>query len=456
MATYKTILCYNANFYPNAAPHIGHLYSAVIADSITRYHELKGEASLLLTGTDEHGLKIQQAAAANKMEPLAFCDEISQRFKDLADKANIKYTTFMRTTEPRHHKAVAEIWKILEEKGYIYKGKHEGWYSVSDEAFYTSGQVQETVDVKTGNKIMVSVETGQPVEWTVEENYKFKLSACQDSLKKWLSSNPSAVVPQNRMREVQSWIDMGLADLSISRPRSRLTWGIPVPNDSEHTIYVWLDALVNYITATGYPWKDGQTTMKKNGWPADIHIVGKDIVRFHAIYWPAFLMAANLPLPKQIVAHAHWTMNKQKMSKSIGNVVEPLAAMNRFGVDAMRYYLLRDGGLADDGDYSHEAVMVRYKKDLAGQLGNLVARCTAPALIPKGTVPTYNKNVMTNEDRTLHDQLLRLPEQFGQRFEDHEYGKALQSIFDVLAEANRHFTENQPWNLVKDWGNKND
>ncbi|KAI9286339.1 tRNA synthetases class I (M)-domain-containing protein [Umbelopsis sp. AD052] len=436
-------------FYPNAAPHIGHLYSAVIADSIKRYYQLKGETALLLTGTDEHGLKIQQAAAANDMEPIAFCDQISQRFKDLADKANIQYTTFMRTTEARHHKAVAKIWNILEENGYIYKGKHEGWYSISDEAFYTSGQVQEAVDEKTGKKVMVSVETGQPVEWTVEENYKFKLSACQDDLRAWLSSNPTAVVPQNRMREVQSWIDMGLADLSISRPRSRLTWGIQVPNDPDHTIYVWLDALVNYITATGYPWADNQKGIK-NGWPADVHIVGKDIVRFHAIYWPAFLMAANLPLPKQIVAHAHWTMNKQKMSKSRGNVVEPMAAMDYFGVDPVRYYLLRDGGLADDGDYSHEAVMVRYKKDLAGQLGNLLARCTAPALIPSGMVPVYNENAVTKDDHVLQDQLKALPDLFCDRFEDHEYGKALQAIFDVLSEANRHFTDNQPWNLIKD------
>ncbi|KAI8581281.1 hypothetical protein K450DRAFT_233966 [Umbelopsis ramanniana AG] len=436
-------------FYPNAAPHIGHLYSAVIADSIKRYHQLKGETALLLTGTDEHGLKIQQAAAANDMEPMAFCDQISQRFKDLADKANIQYTTFMRTTETRHHKAVAKIWNILEENGYIYKGKHEGWYSISDEAFYTSGQVQEAVDEKTGKKVMISVETGQPVEWTVEENYKFKLSACQDDLRAWLSSNPTAVVPQNRMREVQSWIDMGLADLSISRPRSRLTWGIPVPNDPDHTIYVWLDALVNYITATGYPWTDNQEGIK-NGWPADVHIVGKDIVRFHAIYWPAFLMAANLPLPKQIVAHAHWTMNKQKMSKSRGNVVEPMAAMDFFGVDPVRYYLLRDGGLADDGDYSHEAVMVRYKKDLAGQLGNLLARCTAPALIPSGIVPVYDEDAVTKDDLVLQEQLKALPDLFCHRFEDHEYGKALQAIFDVLSEANRHFTDNQPWNLIKD------
>ncbi|KAJ2959088.1 hypothetical protein NQZ79_g5406 [Umbelopsis isabellina] len=430
------------------APHIGHLYSAVIADSIKRYHELKGEVSLLLTGTDEHGLKIQQAAQATKMQPLAFCDQISQRFKDLAAKANIEYTIFMRTTEARHSNAVKDIWfpanakrnfvfiyqKTLEQKGLIYKGKHEGWYSVSDEAFYTSGQVQETIDEKSGKSIMVSIETGQPVEWTTEENYKFKLSACQDKLNDWLSQNPDVVVPQNRMREVQSWIDMGLADLSISRPRSRLTWGIPVPNDPDHTIYVWLDALVNYITATGYPWKD-RAAMEAGGWPADIQIVGKDIIRFHAIYWPAFLMAAELPLPKQIVAHAHWTMSKQKMSKSRGNVVDPIAAMDRFGVDTVRYYLLRDGGLSDDGDYSDEGVMVRYKKDLAGQLGNLIARSTAPALLPSGIVPQNDQKPAHKEDKVLHDSLLRLPDLFCDRFEKHDYGKALQAIFDVLSEC---------------------
>ncbi|KAL1935512.1 hypothetical protein VTP01DRAFT_4652 [Rhizomucor pusillus] len=432
-------------YYVNAVPHIGHLYSSVIADTLKRYYALKGFDAYLCTGTDEHGLKIQQAAAKANKSPQEFCDLVSESFKKLSNVADVSYTTFMRTTEPRHKKAVAALWKALEEKGYIYKGKHEGWYAVSDEAFYADNQVQEIHDPNTGEKMMVAVESGKKVEWTAEENYKFKLSAFQEPLLKWIEANPDAIVPSNRRNEVISWIKGGLEDLSVSRLRSRLDWGIPVPSDPEHTIYVWLDALTNYMTATGYPWVPGQ----KTEWPADVHVVGKDIVRFHAIYWPAFLMAADLPLPKQILAHAHWTMNKTKMSKSLQNVVDPFPFIETFHADPVRYYLLRDGGLADDGDFSMENFEKRYKKELAGQLGNLVARCTGTAINAAGTAPGRLSNSVRPEDSKLHEMLAALPSTFDAAFEQREFHKALEAVFKMLAEANKHFQDNQPWVLAK-------
>ncbi|KAI9315907.1 tRNA synthetases class I (M)-domain-containing protein [Dichotomocladium elegans] len=433
-------------YYVNAVPHIGHLYSSVLADTLKRYYALKGAETYLCTGTDEHGLKIQQAAAKNNVSPLELCDRVSESFKRLADAANISYTRFMRTTDVDHKNTVAHLWAELEKNGYIYKGNHEGWYAVSDEAFYANNQVEKTTDAETGESIMVATESGQRVEWTNEENYKFRLSAFQDRLLEWIESNPTAIVPPNRKNEVVSWIQAGLADLSISRLRSRLDWGIPVPNDPDHTIYVWLDALTNYLTATGYPWSNGSKT---GVWPADVHVVGKDIVRFHAVYWPAFLMAAGLPLPKQILAHAHWTMNKQKMSKSKGNVIDPFLLIDRFGADAVRYFLVRDGGLADDGDYSESNMIKRYK-DLAGQLGNLLSRSTAAALNPDGVAPAMPRGSVDHRDETLRNSLTELPAIFEKAFEAREFNKALSAIFDMLAEANKHFTDNQPWVLAKD------
>ncbi|KAI9490352.1 tRNA synthetases class I (M)-domain-containing protein [Zychaea mexicana] len=439
-------------YYVNAVPHIGHLYSSVIADTLKRYYALKGADAYLCTGTDEHGLKIQQAAAKNNASPLDFCDRVSESFRQLCDAADISYTTFIRTTEPRHAKAVAALWTELEKNGYIYKGKHEGWYAVSDEAFYASNQVKEAIDEKTSEKVMVAIESGQRVEWTEEENYKFKLSAFQEPLLKWINDNPTAIVPGNRRNEVTSWIKAGLSDLSVSRLRSRLDWGIPVPSDPGHTIYVWLDALANYLTANGYPWPNKENSVSDsqvaNVWPADVHVVGKDIVRFHAIYWPAFLMAAQLPLPKQILAHAHWTMGKQKMSKSRGNVADPFEVMDTYGVDPVRYYLVRDGGFADDGDYSEDNIIKRYK-DLAGQLGNLLNRSTAPALNPNAIAPAMPQNVGAR-DQTLHAKLAALPDTYDQSFEAREFGKGLAAVFDMLAEANKHFQDNKPWDLAKD------
>ncbi|KAG0259075.1 methionyl-tRNA synthetase [Mortierella polycephala] len=439
-------------FYVNAVPHIGHLHSAVLADTFKRFQELKGRKAILSTGTDEHGLKIQQAAFQEGMKEIELCDKVSQRFKELFDAANVSYTTYIRTTEPRHAVAVKELWDQLWARGYIYKGQHEGWYSVSDEAYYPSSHVEEKINEKTGDKYHIAIETGKLVEWTTEENYKFRLSAFADKLKEWLDQNPDAIVPKSRHQEVQAWLMDGLSDLSISRPKSRLNWGIPIPGDDSHVMYVWMDALTNYLTITGYPWKDISEQQKAIcGWPADAQVVGKDILRFHAIYWPAFLLAAELDLPKKIVAHAHWTQGKMKMSKSIGNVVDPFTAIKEFGVDTIRFYLMNDGGLADDADYSSELVAERYRKLLAGQLGNLLSRSMSAALNPSSLVPAQpSVNNIHPDDKTLHEKMQALPILVDEAMSNYRTTNATHAIFDVLAEANAHFSQNMPWKLVKD------
>ncbi|CAG8468195.1 1462_t:CDS:10 [Paraglomus occultum] len=401
-------------FYVNDKPHIGHLHSALVADCLKRFFELRGH-------------KIQQAAAKAKKSTQVFCDEASQRFRDLFDAANIQYTTFIRTTEKRHEEAVCFFWQRLVENGFIYKGIHEGWYSISDEAFYTGSEVSDVTDSKSGESYKIASETGKRVEWTREENYKFRLSDFRERLLHWLDTESNVVVPRNRYNEVKSWIQTGLSDLSVSRSRSRLNWGIRVPDDPEQTIYVWLDALINYLTVTGYPWPDNSVSDADYGWPPHVHIIGKDISRFHAVYWPAFLMAANLPLPRQIFAHSHWTMNKMKMSKSLGNVIDPLQAMDKYGVDAVRYYLIRDGGVADDG-------------------GNASKTLNPKLLVPQ--TPSINSS--NSDDLALQEKLQSLPDIVAELYQRLNLNKGLAAIFDTLAEANRHFTIYEPWKLVND------
>lgn len=317
-------------------------------------------------------MKIQQAASKANLPPKEFCDLGADVFKTLAKTGQISNDHFVRTTDQDHKEAVQHIWFLLQERGYIYKKKHEGWYCVSDETFYPESTIEKRLDPFNGKTFMASSETGKEVEWTSETNYHFRLSAFKEPLLNFYKENPEFVVPAARMKDVVRAVSEDLKDLSISRPSSRLSWGIPVPDDPSQTIYVWLDALINYITKAGYPWAPGSETA--GGWPADIQVIGKDIVRFHCIYWPAFLLALNLPPPKQILTHAHWTMQNQKMSKSIGNVVNPFFAIERFGVDVMRFYLMHDGGIADDSDYGNHFIVERYKKALMGGLGNLVSR----------------------------------------------------------------------------------
>ncbi|KAG0032833.1 methionyl-tRNA synthetase [Podila clonocystis] len=443
-------------FYVNAVPHIGHLHSAVLADTFKRFQELKGRQALLSTGTDEHGLKIQQAAEQAGIPEIELCDQVSRRFRELFDAANVSYTTYIRTTEPQHAVAVKDLWNRLWEKGYIYKGQHEGWYSVSDEAFYASTQVEEKRNEKTGAKYHVAIETGKVVEWTTEENYKFRLSAFTEKLSEWLDKNPDAIVPKSRHAEVQGWLKGGLSDLSVSRPRSRLTWGIPIPGDDSHVMYVWMDALTNYLTVTGYPWRDMNEKDKATcGWPADAQVVGKDILRFHAVYWPAFLMAAGLDVPKTIIAHAHWTQGKTKMSKSVGNVVDPFTAMKEFGTDTIRFYLMNDGGLVDDADYSSELVSERYRKLLAGQLGNLLSRSTSLALNPSQTIPVQpSMDNVHPDDKALHLKMQCLPQIVDEAMTGYKTTQATGAIFDMIAEANANFSHCTPWKLAKEPGSK--
>uniref|UniRef100_A0A8C4SRY1 Methionine--tRNA ligase, mitochondrial n=1 Tax=Erpetoichthys calabaricus TaxID=27687 RepID=A0A8C4SRY1_ERPCA len=352
-------------FYVNAGPHIGHLYSAVLADCLCRYKRLRGFKSKFSTGTDEHGLKIQQAAADAGKDPLVFCTEVSESFKDLFKTFNISYTDYVRTTEERHLRAVSHFWKILFDKGFIYKGSYEGWYSIPDESFLTESQITSSHD-KNGNPIKVSLESGHQVEWMKEENYMFRLSEFRISLIHWLQEHPRVIQPERFHHIVLRWLEEDLPDLSVSRQRSRLNWGIEVPGDPEQTIYVWLDALINYLTVAGYPEEHADWS------GVTYHVVGKDILKFHAIYWPAFLIASGLPLPQAIYVHSHWTANGLKMSKSLGNVVNPHEKSQRFTVDGLRYFLLRQGVPDTDCDYYDDKIVKLLNSELADSLGGLL------------------------------------------------------------------------------------
>lgn len=351
------------------------MYSMILADVLKRWHALRGQQALLLTGTDEHGMKIQQAAAANDTPPKQWCDVQAEKFKQLAGKMNLANDFFIRTTDEDHKDAVRHFWFLLREKGLIYESKHEGWYCVSDETFYPESMLAKKIDPLTGKVSFASIETGNSVEWTEEKNYHFRMTALKDQLLEFYRQNPDWIVPKQRMREVVNWVTNNLEDLSISRPSSRLEWGIRVPDDESQTIYVWVDALINYLTKAGFPnWAPGKEMA--GGWPADVHVIGKDILRFHGVYWPALLLAVDVPPPRQLLSHAHWTMNGKKMSKSLGNVVNPFHAMDRWGVDVMRFFMVYDGGIENDADYDNAIIVERYKKVLQGTVGNLVSRVT--------------------------------------------------------------------------------
>ena len=352
----------------------------VLADVLKRWQVLAGNKALLCTGTDEHGIKIQQAAAAHELAPKLFCDETAAKFRDLAAKAGVDYDRFIRTTDPDHVDAVKHFWFLLRERDLIYESKHEGWYCVSDECFYPDSAIEKRMDAFTGNVYMASVETGNRVEWTEEKNYHFRMTDLRDRLLHFYRDNPDWVTPAPRMAQVVDWVTNHLEDLSISRPVNRLSWGIRVPDDERQTIYVWVDALVNYLTFAGFPadWAPGRE--EHGGWPADVHVIGKDILRFHCVYWPALLLALDLPPPRRVLSHSHWTMDHKKMSKSVGNVVNPFFAMDRWGVDTMRFYMVHDGGIADDADYNNFTIVGRYKSLLQGGLGNLTSRITRPKI----------------------------------------------------------------------------
>ena len=423
----------------------------VLADVIKRWQQLKGRKAILCTGADEHGMKIQQAAAKAGIEPKDFCDKGAEVFRDLAGRLDVSNDVFVRTSDVKHKEAVQYAWQMLEQERYIYESKHEGWYSVSDETFYPKSQVELIVEPQTGRKIMVSIETGKEVEWTSERNYHFRLSAFKDPLLRFYEQNSDFILPRFRMDDMIREVSSGLEDLSISRPVDRLTWGVRVPNDSSQTVYVWLDALLNYATAAGYPFSP--ESQNAGGWPADVHIIGKDIMRFHCIYWPAFLMALDLPLPKQILTHGHWTLGKKKMSKSTGNGVNPFFALERFGLDVMRWYLIHDGPTGDDASYDNTFIVEKYKKNLQDALGNLASRI----LRFKGwdirravqRLACSNFDPRNKDSQEIYDALRNTPMRVDDSMQELVPRKALRIIMQAIYRANAFTQKTEPWALAR-------
>ncbi len=425
-------------YYVNAEPHIGHAYTTVACDFLARFMRLDGRKVCFLTGTDEHGQKVEESAQKANVAPLAYCDKVSESFRKLAIKLQATHDDFIRTTEERHIQACQALWTQLKEAGHIYLGSYAGWYSVRDEAFYSESELTKTED---GRRLAPS---GADVAWVEEPSYFFRLSAWEDRLLEHYDQNPDAIAPEGRRNEVLSFIKRGLQDLSISRTSFR--WGVPVPGDPDHIMYVWLDALTNYITALGYP--DQKTDAFEQFWPADMHMVGKDILRFHAIYWPAFLLAANLPAPKRVFAHGWWTNEGHKISKSIGNVIDPFELIDTYGLDQFRYFVMREVPFGNDGDYSHRAMVSRMNGDLANDLGNLCQRSLS--MIAKncgGQVPEYG--AFSDSDRDLLQAADKLLSDVRVLMEKQSFHRALEAVWSVVGMANRYVDEQAPWALKK-------
>jgi methionyl-tRNA synthetase len=420
--------------YPNDAPHIGHAYEAVATDALARFRRLQGRDVFFLTGTDEHGIKMLQTAKAQGITAAELADRNTPKFRDMVVALNCSNDDFITTREARHATATQELWRRMQEAGDIYLDKYAGWYSVRDEAYYDEGELKEGTD---GKKLSPQ---GTPVEWVEEESYFFRLSAYQDKLLAHYRANPDFIGPDTRANEVTSFVRGGLQDLSISR--TTFDWGIPVPGDPKHIMYVWVDALTNYLTGVGFP--DEASASFKRYWPADVHIIGKDIIRFHAVYWPAFLMSAGVALPKQVFGHGFLYNRGEKMSKSVGNVVDPFVLARDYGVDQIRYFLLREVPFGQDGNYSREGIMQRINADLANDLGNLAQRSLS--MIAKscgGSVPKPGK--FTQADETIlaaADSLLPRVEAAIDEFAIH---RALEIVWALIADANRYFAAEEPW-----------
>ncbi len=423
--------------YPNGAPHIGHAYEVIATDAIARFMRADGRDVFFLTGTDEHGLKMVQTAEREGLTARALADRNSDRFRAMAQALAISNDDFIRTTEPRHYTASQAIWERMVAAGDIYLGGYEGWYSVRDEAFYNEDETSVNAEgVRVGGQ-------GTPVEWTKEETYFFRLSKYQDKLLAFYEANPDFVGPDTRFNEVISFVKGGLTDLSVSR--TTFDWGVPVPGADGHVMYVWVDALTNYITAAGFP---DESNPRWAWWPADLHVIGKDIVRFHAVYWPAFLMSAGLPLPKRVYGHGFLFNRGEKMSKSLGNVVDPFGMAETYGVDAMRYFLLREVAFGNDGSYSHEAIVARTNADLANDIGNLAQRSLS--MIAKncdGVLPTPGP--YSAEDEAIlaaADGMLAISREAMASQQIHRW---LEAVWAVVGEANRYFAAQAPWALRK-------
>jgi methionyl-tRNA synthetase len=425
-------------YYVNDVPHIGHAYTTLACDALARFMRLDGRQVHFLTGTDEHGQKVEKSAKAAGMAPKDFTDKVSQNFRDLAKAMNFSNDDFIRTTEERHKKSCQELWRRLKERGEIYLGSYAGWYAVRDEAYY--GEEELTL-APNGKRIAPS---GAEVEWVEEPSYFFKLSEWSDRLLKFYEDNPLFLAPDSRRNEIISFVKSGLRDLSVSR--TTFNWGVPVPDDPAHVMYVWLDALINYITAVGFP--DDNAPSYRKFWPADLHMVGKDIARFHMIYWPAFLMAAGLQPPRRVFAHGWWTNEGQKMSKSLGNALEPHAMVAKYGLDQVRYFLLREIPFGNDGDFSHRSMVHRMNGDLANDLGNLAQRVLS--MINKNCAEQVPQPAaFTDADKKLLGSAHALLAKVRPLMAEQAFHRALETIWQVVGDGNRYVDEQAPWALKK-------
>jgi len=424
--------------YPNGNPHVGHAYEYIATDSIARFKRLDGYDVRFLTGTDEHGLKMVETAAAEGISTAELAKRNSDVFQGLQKTLNISFDRFIRTTDPDHHEASKEIWRRMQAAGDIYLDSYSGWYSVRDERFF----VESETALVDGARI--AVETGTPVTWTEEETYFFRLSAYADKLLAHYDANPDFIAPEVRRNEVVSFVSGGLRDLSISR--TSFDWGVKVPDHPDHVMYVWVDALTNYLTGVDYP--DTNSPMFQRYWPADLHMIGKDIIRFHTVYWPAFLMSAGIDLPRRVFAHGFLLNKGEKMSKSVGNIVDPVTLIDTFGVDQVRYFLLREVPFGQDGSYSEDAIITRINTDLANELGNLAQRSLS--MVAKnldGIVPTPGE--FTAEDSELLAIADGLLDKVRNEFDSQAMHLALEAIWLMLGAANRYFSAQQPWVLRK-------
>ena len=423
--------------YPNGPPHIGHAYEAIAADAIARFQRSQGRDVRFQTGTDEHGLKMAQAARAEGVEPRAFATKMSQLFENMCDVLNVSYDRFIRTSEPDHYRASQAIWQAMEAKGDLYLDRYEGWYSVRDEAYYDE---IELVAGEGGDKLSPH---GSPVEWTVEESWFFRLSKYQQPLLDHYAANPDFIRPESRLNEVQRFVEGGLNDLSISR--TSFAWGVPVPGSPEHVMYVWLDALTNYITGLGYP---DDTELWQRYWPADVHLIGKDVVRFHAVYWPAFLMSAGLALPRQVYGHGFLLSRGEKMSKSVGNVVDPMMLAERFGVDALRYFLLREVSFGQDGSYSAEAIVARANAELANSFGNLAQRTLS--MIYKnldGVLPIVEG--LLEDTELVGTVAVAVRMEMPREFDSFAFSQGIEAWLRAVYACNQYVDRTAPWALRK-------
>ncbi len=426
-------------YYPSGKPHMGHAYSSIIADVFARFKRVEGKNVFFLTGTDEHGLKIQREAEKNKMSEKVFCDKLSENFKNLTKLLNLSNNDFIRTTEERHRNSVNEIWNRLIKSKNIYLDKYKGWYSVSDEAYYDNDEII------TENGSKIAKISGSKVDWVEEESYFFKLSSWSKKLLDYYKKNPNFILPSSRRKEVIKFVEKGLKDLSVSR--TSFTWGIKVPNNSKHVIYVWLDALTNYLSALNFPNEKNQ--LYKNFWPASIHIIGKDILRFHAIYWPAFLLAAKLPLPLRIFSHGWILSDEKKMSKSKGNILDPITIVDKYGIDQLRYYLLKEVSLGNDGNVSLENLKNCVNNDLANNYGNLCQRVFSFIAKNCGNKVPKPGNFI-QEDKNLTDKLKKDINNLISLMNNQDLNSYIRNVVSYSFDANKYFNDSKPWDVKKE------